>query len=145
MSALAEVVDGSSWGLPEDDEVHALATDGISRGILSGGLLSPCQSIFSFSRTPTLFRSIPFPGPKEQRESRYCTRPFLIIDGCGVIFRRTMSIAQRAMMSGLARVIRRISSSAPIRYLTDEEVANSSVIASRYLELAKPRPLPQCA
>jgi hypothetical protein len=56
-----------------------------------------------------------------------------------------MSIAQRAMMSGLARVIRRISSSAPIHYLTDEEVANSSAIASRYLELAKPRPPQQCA
>jgi rhamnose utilization protein RhaD (predicted bifunctional aldolase and dehydrogenase) len=143
--ALAEIVDGSSWSLPEDDEVHALATDGISRGILSGGLLYPCQSIFSFSRTPTLFRSIPSPGSKEQMESRYRTRPFLIIDGCGVIFRRTMSIAQRAMMSGLARVIRRISSSAPIRYLTDEEIANSSVIASRYLELARPRPPQQCA
>lgn len=143
--ALSEIVEGSSWGLPEDEEVHALATDGISRRILSGGLLYPCQSIFCFSRTPTLFRSIPLPGPKEQTESRYCTRPFLIIDGCGVIFRRTMSIAQRAMMSGLARVIRRISSSAPIRYLTDDEVANSSVTASRYLEPAKPRRLQQYA
>jgi rhamnose utilization protein RhaD (predicted bifunctional aldolase and dehydrogenase) len=136
--ALAEIADGSSWEVPQDDEVHALATDAISRGILSGGLLYPCQSIFSFSRTSTLFRSDPFPDPKDQSDSRSCNQPFLIIDGCGVIFRRTMSIAQRAMVSGLARIIQRISSSAPIRYLTDEEVANSSMIASRYRELASP-------
>jgi len=47
-----------------------------------------------------------------------------------------MTPAQRAMMSGLAQVIQRISLSAPLRYLTDDEVANcSSTIASRYLEL----------
>jgi hypothetical protein len=48
-----------------------------------------------------------------------------------------MSIAQRAMMSGLARVIQRISSSTPIRYLADDEVASSSVIASRYCEFTR--------
>jgi len=48
-----------------------------------------------------------------------------------------MTPAQQAMMSGLAQVIQRIASSAPLRYLTDDEVANSSsTIASRYLELA---------
>jgi hypothetical protein len=62
----------------------------------------------------------------------------LIIDGCGVVFSRSVSIAQRAMMGGLARVIQRIGSSAPIRYLADEEVASSSVIPSRYCELAGP-------
>jgi hypothetical protein len=41
--------------------------------------------------------------------------------------------AERAMMTGLARVIQRISSSAPLRYLSEDEVANSSsMIASRY-------------
>jgi hypothetical protein len=133
---LAEIADRSSWDLPEDDEVHALATDPISREVLSGGLLYPCQSIVSPSNTRTLFRSVPYSNPRNQSESRYCSRPFLIIDGCGVVFSRSMSIAQRAMMSGLVRVIQRSSSSAPIRYLADEEVASSSVIASRYCELA---------
>jgi rhamnose utilization protein RhaD (predicted bifunctional aldolase and dehydrogenase) len=138
-AALAEIADGSSWDLPDDDEVHALGTDAISRGVLSGGLLYPCQSIFSPASEPGLFHSVPCPDPKDQSESRYSTRPFLIIEGCGVIVRRTMSTAQRAMMSGLARVIQRISSSAPLRYLTEEEVANSSsMIASRYRELTSP-------
>lgn len=136
-SALNEIVDGSSWDLPEDDEVHALGTDAISRAVLSGGLLYPCQSIFSNSSTPWLFRSVPCTNLKDQWESQYRTRPFLIIEGRGVIVRSTMTPAQRAMMSGLAQVIQRISSSAPLRYLTDDEVANSScTIASRYLELA---------
>jgi rhamnose utilization protein RhaD (predicted bifunctional aldolase and dehydrogenase) len=137
-AVLAEIADGSSWDLPDDDEVHALATDRISREVLSGGLLHPCQSIVSPSTTPTLFRSVPCPDPKNQSGSRYRSRPFLIVDGCGVVFNRSMAIAQRAMMSGLARVIQRISSSAPVRYLADEEVASSSVTASRYCELASP-------
>ncbi len=111
-AVLAEIADGSSWDLPDNDEVHALATDPISREILSGGLLYPCQAIFSALWTPTPFRSVPCPDRKNQSESRYCSRPFLIIDGCGVVFSWSMSIAQRAMMSGLARVIQRISSSA---------------------------------
>jgi len=137
-AVLAEIADGSLWDLPDDDEVHALATDPISRELLSGGLLYPCQSIVSPSTTPTLFHPVPCPGAKNQSESRYRSRPFLIIDGCGVVFSTSMSIAQRATMGGLARVIQRISSSAPIRYLADEEVASSSVIASRYFELASP-------
>jgi rhamnose utilization protein RhaD (predicted bifunctional aldolase and dehydrogenase) len=136
---LAEIADGSSWDVPDDDEVHALATDPISQEVLSGGLLYPCQSIVSPSSTPTLFRPVPCPDPRNQSEGRYRSRPFLIVDGCGVVFNRSMSIAQRAMMSGLARVIQRISPFAPIRYLADEEVAGSSLIASRYCELASPK------
>jgi ribulose-5-phosphate 4-epimerase/fuculose-1-phosphate aldolase len=132
-SALAEIADGSSWDLPEDDEVHALGTDAISRAVLSGGILYACQSIFSNSTTPGLFRSVPCPDPKDQSERRYCTRPFLIIEGCGVIVKRTITPLERAMISGLAQVIQRISSSALLRYLTDAEIANSaSMIASRY-------------
>jgi rhamnose utilization protein RhaD (predicted bifunctional aldolase and dehydrogenase) len=137
-TVLTEISHGSLWELPEDDEVHALATDPVSREVLSGGLLYPCQSIVSTSSAPMLFRSVPCADLKKISESRYCSRPFLIIGGCGVVFSTSMSIAQRAMMGGLARVARRISSSAPIRYLSDEEVASSSVIASRYRELASP-------
>jgi len=39
------------------------------------------------------------------------------------------------MMSGLAQVVQRINSSAPLRYLTDEEIVNSSSIIPRYREL----------
>jgi rhamnose utilization protein RhaD (predicted bifunctional aldolase and dehydrogenase) len=135
-AALAEIADGSAWDLPDDDKVHALGTDAISREILSGGLLYPCQAIFSNSNPPALFRSIG-PDPRDEWESRYGTRPFLIIEGCGVIVGKTMTPTERKVISGLAQVVQRISSSAALRYLTEVEVANSSsIIVSRYRELA---------
>jgi rhamnose utilization protein RhaD (predicted bifunctional aldolase and dehydrogenase) len=137
-AALEAIADDSPWDLPDDEEVHALGTDAVSRAVLSRGFLYPCQSIFSSSSVPGLFSPVPCPDPNES--SRYGTRPFLIVEGCGVVVRKTMTPAQRAMMSGLARVIQRISSSAPLRYLTEEEIANSSgVIASRYRERADAR------
>ena len=58
-----------------------------------------------------------------------------MIEGRGVIVKRTMSSSQRAIMSGLAQVVQRIDSSAPIHYLSDEEVEYSArTIASRYME-----------
>jgi rhamnose utilization protein RhaD (predicted bifunctional aldolase and dehydrogenase) len=64
-AVLAEIADGSSWDLPDDDDVQALATDPISRDVLSGGLLYPCQSIVSPSTTPTLFRPGSLPRSQE--------------------------------------------------------------------------------
>ncbi len=49
----------NSWDLPEDDAIHALATDPLSRKILEGGFLYPCQAMFSDARTPELFHSEP--------------------------------------------------------------------------------------
>jgi ribulose-5-phosphate 4-epimerase/fuculose-1-phosphate aldolase len=134
-AALAKIADGSSWSLPDDNEIHALGTDAISRAILSVGLLYPCQLIFSTSSARKPFRSVPYPDPRDQWERRYRSQQFLIIEKCGVIVKRTMTPAQRAMMSGLAQVVQRINSSAPLRYLTDEEIVNSSSLIPRYREL----------
>jgi ribulose-5-phosphate 4-epimerase/fuculose-1-phosphate aldolase len=134
-AALAEMADGSSWSLPDDDEIHSLATDAISRAILSTGVLYPSQLIFSSSAAPGRFCPIPFPDLRDQWERRYSAQQFLIIERCGVIVRKTMPLAQRAMMSGLAQVIQRINWRASLRYLTDSEIANNSTIISRYREL----------
>jgi rhamnose utilization protein RhaD (predicted bifunctional aldolase and dehydrogenase) len=134
---LDEITEGSSWGLPEDDGVHALAIDLTSQAILSGGILFPCQSIFSNSTSREMFQAVPYPLSIDQCESLYRTRPFLMIEGRGVIVKKTMTCSQRAMMSGLAQVVQRINSSAPIHYLSDEEVEYSArTITSRYLEKA---------
>lgn len=133
---LDEITEGSSWGFPEDKGIHALAIDLVSQAILSGGILFPCQSIFSNSTSPEMFQAVPWPLSIEQFESLYRTRPFLMIEGRGVIVRKTMAPSQCAMMSGLAQVVQRINSSAPIHYLSGEEVEYSSRVASRYLEKA---------
>lgn len=132
---LDEITKGSSWELPEDGDIHALATDPASQAILSGGILFPCQSIFSNSTSPEMFQAVPSPLSSDQWESRYRARRFLMIEGRGVIVKKTMTSSQRAMMSGLAQVVQRINCSAPIHYLSAEEVDYSArTIASRYLE-----------
>jgi ribulose-5-phosphate 4-epimerase/fuculose-1-phosphate aldolase len=139
-AALVELVDDSCWELPDDEEVHALGTDAVAQDILSRGLLYPCQSIFSSATTPDLFRPIPCPYPCDPWQSQYDERPFLIIEGRGVIVRGNMTTAELAMLSGLARVVQRIPPSVALRYLTDAEIAASSdAVAHSYRELANQR------
>jgi rhamnose utilization protein RhaD (predicted bifunctional aldolase and dehydrogenase) len=129
---LRAIAANSNWKLPDDDEIHALATDPLSQRIVSRGILYPCQAIFSGSPGSEAFRPVPRGMHRE-----YGDRPFLLIDGCGVVVNRTASPAAIAMLAGLARVVRRIGASAPTRYLTDEEVAGvSPEVADRYRELA---------
>jgi rhamnose utilization protein RhaD (predicted bifunctional aldolase and dehydrogenase) len=139
-TVLAEASAGTQWDLPDDDAIHALATDATSRAILAGGLLYPCQAIFSNSSTPALFRSIAYPDSPDQWASRHRTRPLLLIEGRGVLISGSMTSAECAMISGLAQVVQRIPASAPIRYLTDAEIAkSSSAVAYRYRDLANER------
>jgi rhamnose utilization protein RhaD (predicted bifunctional aldolase and dehydrogenase) len=136
---LAELAGDSSWMLPDDDAIHALATDPISRKILEGGFLYPCQAMFSDARTPELFHATPVPDL-----AQHPTRPFLLVRGRGVMLNRSMTPAEIAMLSGLAQVVQRIESSAPLRYLTEAEVAaGSSTAAYRYRELANASPKPK--
>jgi len=139
-TALAEISEGSPWDLPDDDAVHGLGTDKLSQAVLCGGLLYPCQAIFSNSNSPAPFRAIPCPDFPGQGEAQYRDRPFLMIEGRGVLVHKSMTPAERAMLSGLAQVVQRIPASAPIRYMTEAEIANSSsTVAYRYRELANER------
>jgi hypothetical protein len=106
----------------------------ISQRILAGGLLYPCQAIFSGSGTSDLFRPIPY---HDRHEARYRSRPFLIVEGFGVVINKSARPAEIAMISGLAHVIQRLSASAPIRYLSQADLAGlSSQAVYRYRELA---------
>jgi hypothetical protein len=69
--------------------------------------------------------------------AEYAARPFLIVNGRGVMVSRTMTAAEIAMLSGLAQVVQRIGPSTGLRYLTEAEVAaGASTAAYRYRELA---------
>jgi rhamnose utilization protein RhaD (predicted bifunctional aldolase and dehydrogenase) len=140
---IEQIIERSSWELPEDDGVHALAIDRASQVVLSGGILFPCQSMFSNSTSREMFQAISCPFSMDECESLLLLRPFLMIDGRGVIVQKTMTSSQRAMLSGLARVVQRINPLAPIHYLSDEEVEYSArTIASRYLEKAGANAVP---
>jgi rhamnose utilization protein RhaD (predicted bifunctional aldolase and dehydrogenase) len=132
--ALADAGMNDAWEVPDDDAVHALATQPVSQRIVSGGILYPCQAIFSGDEGIDAFRAIPQPV---RRKYRHSNRPFLIVERCGVLINRSASPAAIAMLSGLARVVQRLNTSAPIRYLTEDEVAGlSPEVAHRYCELA---------
>ena len=131
---LAELAADSPWDLPDDDAIHALATDPVSRKVLEGGFLYPCQAMFSDARTRELFHAAPDVVPAA---AEYTGRPFLMVKGRGVVISRAMTPAEIAMLSGLAQVVQRVGPSSPLRYLTEDEVAaSSSTAAYRYRELA---------
>jgi rhamnose utilization protein RhaD (predicted bifunctional aldolase and dehydrogenase) len=138
-AALWEMAKDSHWRLPDDDELHALGTDPISQAILGEGLLYPCQAIFADPGT-NLFRPVPLPTPADPWQRTFGNRPFLIIEGCGVIVNKTIAPSELAMIAGLAQVVQRLRATTPLRYLTEAEIAAiPREAAHRYRELANTR------
>lgn len=133
-AALAGLIADSIWRLPADEEIHSLATDPLSRRIVSRGVLYPCQAIFSGSDALKAFRAIEERCAGEHQDSQ---RPFLLVEGCGVLLNESAGAAAAAMLMGLAQVARRLRVSAPIRYLADAEVSKlSPEVTNRYRKLA---------
>ena len=137
LEVLREICRDSQWDLPDDDGSHTLGTDPVSQTIVRNGFLYPCQAIFSDSRASDPFRPICYPGWNGRWNRRYSDRPFLIVEGRGVVVRRSMAPPELAMLSGLAQVARRLNSAAPLRYLTESEVTGlSNETAQRYRRLS---------
>ena len=131
---LARLTANSLWRLPDDEEIHSLVTDPLSQRIVSQGILYPCQAIFSGPEGLETFRAIDKQNAGEYRDSQ---RPFLFLDGCGVLVNQLAGAAAIAMLVGLAQVASRIGESTPIRYLTDAEASRLSLEAvNRYRKLA---------
>jgi rhamnose utilization protein RhaD (predicted bifunctional aldolase and dehydrogenase) len=108
-AVLARATSEPDWSLPRDAEVHALAADPLSRRIVAGGVLYPCQAMFLPDLVPSL-----------SRESR--DPALVLIDGEGVLCSKYMTAAQQQVLRGLAQVVQRIDRSAPVRYLTASEI-----------------------
>ncbi|HVJ04677.1 MAG TPA: class II aldolase/adducin family protein [Candidatus Saccharimonadales bacterium] len=136
LATLTTIAESASWRMPDDEHVHTLATDSISQFIVSSGLLFPTQSTFSSSTTLDLFQPMRCPDPEDHLWDRhYRSRAFLIIENRGVILSPSITEVQRALLSGLAHIVQRIPPRAPIRYLTEEEVAGSyAAVATRHCE-----------
>ena len=133
-ATLVRLADDSIWRSPDGEEIHSLATDPISREIVSRGILYPCQAIFSAPHGLEAFRAI---DERALGEDSFKQRPFLLLDGCGVLVNRAASAATVAMLTGLAHVASRVDRSAPVRYMTDAEVsALSPEFVNRYQTLA---------
>ena len=112
----------SGWQFPDVETLHALGTDSVTRTILGGGVLYPCQAIF-LGRTMPLF-------PPAVLVSRLAdcfygaekVPPFIAVEKGGVMLNEKMNDAERATLLALAEVAQRTSESAQLRYLEDSEV-----------------------
>jgi ribulose-5-phosphate 4-epimerase/fuculose-1-phosphate aldolase len=130
----------SDWTLPEDERIHTLGTDPISRRILAGGILYPCQAIFSDISVRNPFLPSSDLDSCCDSETLCSDQPFRILEDHGVLVSEAISAAALAMLCGLAEVLLRLHPSAPVRYLTELEIAAiPRETVHRYRELASVR------
>jgi rhamnose utilization protein RhaD (predicted bifunctional aldolase and dehydrogenase) len=108
--------------LPECPSIHGLAGDVLSRTILRGGALYPCQVLFLPS---TLFagdRSLVMQlarSPEQTPESLGA----VLLNKDRVLCSITMTQSQRELLFGLSEVVRRIYESSAVHYLSSGEVS----------------------
>jgi rhamnose utilization protein RhaD (predicted bifunctional aldolase and dehydrogenase) len=115
----------SRWHLPDLEVIHALGTDLVARRIFKGGVLYPCQAIF-LGRTLPLLPSAGHAFDLTRRIENFdAAPPFLIVEDGGVLVNDHITAAEYAVLQGFAEVVRRVETSAPIRYLTDCEVSSA--------------------
>lgn len=110
------------WRLPAKPELHALGTDRVSRSILAGGVLYPCQAIFLAPSLAIVRRGEPISAVDCSRDE-YGGPPFLILEESGVILSQTITRAEREMLFGLMEVVQRLEDPESIRYLSEIELA----------------------
>jgi rhamnose utilization protein RhaD (predicted bifunctional aldolase and dehydrogenase) len=104
------------WRVPPSIAIHAMGTDPVTRGFISGGVLYPCQAIFLTTQAKTFDASV------SADELATVEEPFVMIEGAGTLVRQRPNPTESATLSGLALVLQRIPAGAPLRYLNDAEV-----------------------
>jgi rhamnose utilization protein RhaD (predicted bifunctional aldolase and dehydrogenase) len=104
------------WRVPPSIAIHAMGTDAVTRRMVSGGILYPCQAIFLTTAVRTFDRML------TSSDLVGVDEPFVLVDGAGTLVRQRPNPTQSATLSGLALVLQRIPESAPLRYLTDNQV-----------------------
>lgn len=121
-TVLAAIARFSPWRFPDVDSLHALGTDAVSRRILKGGILYPCQAIFLGLTMPLLPPAVLVSELRERLNGGDKTQAFVVVERGGVMINERMTSAEHATLMGLMRVIQRTEESAPLRYLTAAEV-----------------------
>ncbi len=120
---LAALSGRSHWRFPDIPALHALGTDPVSRMILRGGVLYPCQAIFLGPRIPMVPFSVPLSRFAGYSNGEADTPTYAIIEGGGVVVNNKINSAEYATLVGLMQVVQRVEEFAPLRYLTVTEIA----------------------
>jgi rhamnose utilization protein RhaD (predicted bifunctional aldolase and dehydrogenase) len=114
-STLERLAGGGWWRVPQDALVHAPGTDPISRRIVSGGVLYPCQAIFLTTQARV------FPESVDEKIIMNLDEPFVMIEEAGVLARQESNLAESATLDGLVAVLQRIPECAQVQYLTEDQ------------------------
>ena len=121
-TVLAMIARFSRWQFPDIASLHALGTDAVSRKILRGGVLYPCQAIFLGQTMPLLPPAVVISKSTERLNGNDGTPAFVAVERSGVMLNEKMTSAERATLIGLAQVTQRTEESAQLRYLKGAEV-----------------------
>jgi rhamnose utilization protein RhaD (predicted bifunctional aldolase and dehydrogenase) len=123
-AVLAALTGCSHWRIPDNPELHALGTDPVSRMILKGGVLYPCQAIFLGPRIPMLPFPVPLSRFAEYSDGEAEDPTYAVIEGRGVVVNKKINSAEYATLIGLMQIVQRVEEFAPLRYLTVTEIAS---------------------
>jgi rhamnose utilization protein RhaD (predicted bifunctional aldolase and dehydrogenase) len=124
LTVLALIARFPRWQFPDVDSLHALGTDAVSRKILRGGVLYPCQAIFLGQTMPLMPPAVLASKFSERSSGKDRTPPFVAVERSGVMLHEGMTNSERATLIGLVQVTQRTEESTPLRYLKSVEVAN---------------------
>ncbi len=123
-TVLAMIERFSRWQFPDVDSLHALGTDAVSRKILKGGVLYPCQAIFLGQTMPLFPPAVDVSKFTESLNDKDRTPPFVAVERSGVMLNEKMTSAERAALIGLVQVTLRTEESVRLRYLKGTEVTD---------------------
>ena len=124
VTVLAMIARFSRWQFPDADSLHALGTDAVSRKILKGGVLYPCQAIFLGTTMPLLPPALVLSTFVKRLNGSDGTPPFVAVEGSGVMLREKITRAERANLFGLVQVTQRTEESVALRYLKEAEITD---------------------
>jgi len=88
--------------IPDVDLLHALGTDAVSRKILKGGVLYPCQAIFLGRLCLYSHRGCRFEITK-RLNGKDGTPSFVAVERSGVMLNEKMTRAEHATLIGLRK------------------------------------------
>lgn len=139
ITALQSLARQSDWRLPVSPVVHHLATDQLSRRIVSEGTLYPCHGMFLGPGAAVLHRGASLRQATDAYRNRYGMPPAtLLVEDIGVLVPNTTTTCELEVLDGLSQVVQRIDEQAPLRYLTEPEMANIlTVEAHQYRRLVQ--------
>jgi len=124
IASLEQLLRDGSWQISQDNEAHALATNGRSCLVAEGGTLFPDQCVYLGPAAAVVQPNDTLQDACHRYQARFNFDPvYLLVPGVGVVTRSDVKASARELLLALKRVIERIPASAQATYLPPAQVA----------------------